>query len=592
MKKKVLMVYPQFPTTYWGMQYTLAFVGKKSLMPPLGLMTVAAMMPANYDIRLIDLNADEITKEDIQEADLVFLSAMIIQKASFDMVVRMSNECGKPVVAGGPYAISSWEHIEGVDHFVLGEAEETFEKFLKDHENGKAEKVYHGKLKPNLSMAPIPRFDLINVDEYSCLALQFSRGCPFKCEFCDIIEMFGNKPRTKPVENFLREIDAAFATGFRGPLFIVDDNFIGKKSKTKELLRGIIQWQKAHDFPFSFFTEASINLANDDELLDLMVEAGFNMVFIGVESPVEESLAEAQKKQNMNMDVQAGILKMQSRGIEVLAGFIVGFDTDPENIFDLQIDFIQKSGIPMCMVGMMLALPNTQLYRRLKKEDRLLGDTTGNNMQALKMNFVPKMPEEKIVAGYKKILSEIYNPKNYFDRCIDLIGRLPKQLMVSRAPRNKYMKILFLCLTKQTFSSYGLIYLRFLYRVFKVNPQNFPLAMNLAIKGYHFFCMTKEILAASKFENMMDKVMLGIDEQIEGLQKSSEPGRASVDQLKEYIIRLRNDVNNKHRRLNIQVRKAIIDSYAAFEKFCDGAMARCLAVTGDASCTEYRKRSA
>ncbi|HQL83885.1 MAG TPA: radical SAM protein, partial [Spirochaetota bacterium] len=361
MKRKILLVYPEIPATYWSFKYVMPFVGHKSLMPPLGLITVAAMLPEDYDLRLIDMNIQELNGEDITAADLVFVSAMIVQKESFHKVVRMCNRYGVPVVAGGPYPTTGHESIRGVDHFVLNEGEITLPRFIADLEAGRPQKIYRDETKPDITKTPPPRFDLLDLGAYGSMAVQSSRGCPFNCEFCDIIEMFGRVPRYKLPEQFIREMDLLYETGYRGSLFIVDDNFIGNKKKVRELLDHIIEWQKSRNYPFSLYTEASINLAEDDGLLDRMVAAGLDMVFIGIETPVQETLEHTNKMQNTKSDIIESISKIQEKGIEVMGGFIVGFDTDPENIFDLQIEFIQKAGIPLAMIGTLIALPGTQL---------------------------------------------------------------------------------------------------------------------------------------------------------------------------------------------------------------------------------------
>jgi radical SAM superfamily enzyme YgiQ (UPF0313 family) len=483
------MVYPKIPTTYWSFDYALPFIGKKSSLPPLGLMTVAAMLPPNYIVRLIDLNVATLEREDIEESDIVFVSAMIVQKESFEEIVALCGECNRPVVAGGPYPISSYQEIEGVDFFVLDEAELTLPRFLDDLEAGHPQKLYQDPGKPDITRTPVPRFDLIDVGAYDSMPLQYSRGCPYNCEFCDIIEMFGRIQRTKTAEQFLRELDAVKGSGFRGSLFIVDDNFVGNHRKVKELLRSVVTWQKQHGFPFAFFTEASIDLAQDDELLDLMVEAGFSMVFVGIETPDEGTLAYTQKRQNLKSPILESVRKIQRRGIEVTGGFILGFDTDAPDIFDRQISFIQQAGIPIAMVGLLNALPNTQLGRRLEREGRLKRTTTGNNTHTLGMNFVPRMPESILIDGYKRVLSELYSPKRYFERSITLLRRLSPRTRAVRSTSWIEIRALLLSMLKQGFSSYSLQYWRYLLTALLTRPRLFSDAVALAIKGYHFFAI-------------------------------------------------------------------------------------------------------
>lgn len=493
---KILMVYPEFPSTYWSYEYALGFTGKRSLLPPLGLMTVAAMLPEEYDVSLIDLNvSSEGVEEEIEKADLVFLSAMIIQKESFDEIIRLCEDAGKPVVAGGPYPISSHEHIEGVSHFVLDEAEITLQDFLRDYENGCAKKMYRSDgEKPDLSLSPVPRFDIIDVDAYQMMSLQYSRGCPFNCEFCDIIEMFGRKSRVKGVDQFIRELDAVYETGFTGNLFVVDDNFIGNKKEVKHLLPKIAEWQKEKNYPFKLSTEASINLAHDEALLDMMVASGFNMVFVGIETPDQETLALTKKCQNLQGNIIDDIKTIQEAGIEVTGGFIVGFDSDKEDIFQRQLDFIQEAGIPVAMVGMLTALPNTQLYRRLKAENRLTEESSGNNTHRLNLNFLPKMSLDTIVSGYRNLLKKIFSPKLYFKRCMTLLKKKPRDTLMRKKVKKEEIRAFFYSLFRQTFSGYGLRYILFLLRSLFHSKIHFPEAVALAIKGHHFFTLTRQIL--------------------------------------------------------------------------------------------------
>ncbi len=496
MKKRILMIYPKSPTTYWSFKYALPFIKKRASFPPLGLLTVAGLIPKDkYDIKLVDMNTMRLKEKHILESDIVFVSAMIVQKSSFNEVIELCNKLDKPIVAGGPYPTSSYKEIKGVNHFVLNEGEITIPKFLEDYEKGTAQYIYQDDKKPDITRTPIPRFDLIKTKYYSDMMLQYSRGCPFNCEFCDIIEMFGRVPRTKEPLQFIKEIQAVYDTGFRGAIFIVDDNFIGNKVNVKKLLPEIAEWQKAHKYPYTFFTEASINLADDEELMDLMVSAGFDMVFLGIETPNEECLTSINKHQNVKVDMLESITKIQKKGIEVSGGFIIGFDQDPHNIFDLMIDFIQKSKIPMAMVGLLTALPNTQLYRRLSKEGRLLKESHGNNTHNLDLNFIPKMEIDKLIEGYQKVLKEVYKPKKYFQRCYELLKTLPPKKVSYRPIRFNEIRALILSLVNQTFSTYSIHYTKFLLKVLIFRPKHFSEAVRMAIMGQHFFKITRKTLA-------------------------------------------------------------------------------------------------
>ncbi len=494
MEKKILMVYPEFPVTYWSMTHALKYVGKATQFPPLGLLTVAALLPEKYEVRLVDMNHSALDREDLLWCDMVFLSAMIVQKESFEDVVRQAVSAGKKVVAGGPYATSAWETIEGVDHFILNEAEATLTEFLEDLERGETRRVYASERRPDITKTPVPRFDLLNTDRYYSMVLQYSRGCPFNCEFCDIIEMFGRTPRTKTPEQFIGEVEAVYRTGFRGSLFVVDDNFIGNKREAKSMLTELIRWQEEHGHPFYLFTEASVNLADDDELMDLMVRAGFDMVFLGIETPMEETLLLTQKKQNTRFRLLESVRRIQNRGMEVSAGFIIGFDNDPENIFDLQIKFIQESGIPMAMVGLLTAFPLTQLYRRLRRENRILSESSGNNVHIDVMNFRPVMERSKLIEGYKRVLREIYSPRLYFERCRVMLENTRKHRLHNRPLSRRDLRALALSLLRQTFSPYGRHYLGFLWRAAFKGRAAFTEAVTMAIKGEHFFHTTREML--------------------------------------------------------------------------------------------------
>ena len=560
------MIYPKTPTTYWSFDYALSFIEKKASLPPLGLMTVAAMLPDSYDVHLIDLNVSRLTRKDIEDADLVFLSAMIVQQQSFTEIARICREYGKPVVAGGPYPISSYEHIDCVDHFVLDEAELTLPRFLKDMENGRPQKLYRDPGKPDITQTPPPRFDLIDVQAYDSMSLQFSRGCPYNCEFCDIIEMFGRRQRTKTPEQFVREMEALLQTGFRGPLFIVDDNFIGNRRKVKELLCRVIEWQKEHAFPFTLSTEASIDLAQDDELLDLMVEARFDMVFVGIETPDEKTLAYIQKGQNLKSGILASVRKIQHRGIEVTGGFILGFDTDPPDIFERQIAFIQEAGIPVAMVGLLNVLPNTQLAKRLKKEGRLLGDTTGNNTHTLRLNFLPCMPEKELLEGYKRVLRVLYSPKNYFQRCSKLLRRRPAKTKTSRPVSWQGIKALLRSLAKQTFSPYGLHYLRLLIETLITRPRLFPDAVSFSIKGYHLFALTREILKAEKFSILLSNIEQTFQPRVEEIISIGEKKHAEA--MERNIMGLLGQLYRKHERFDKGTQQHLKEALAEFSRNC------------------------
>jgi radical SAM superfamily enzyme YgiQ (UPF0313 family) len=566
MRKRVLLVHPEFPTTYWSFNHTLPFIGKKASLPPLGLMTVAAMLPEDYEARLVDLNIEPLERSDIEAADLVFISAMIVQKQSFDQVVRLCRELGKPVVAGGPYPISMHERIEGVDHFVLDEAELTLPRFLSDLEAGHPQPLYRDAEKADITTTPPPRFDLIDIKAYDSMPLQYSRGCPYSCEFCDIIEMFGRRQRTKTPAQFLREMEEVYRSGFRGPLFIVDDNFIGNRRKTKELLRAVVAWQREHGAPFTLATEASIDLAQDDELLDLMVEAGFNMVFVGIETPDEQTLAFTGKAQNLKAGLLASVCKIQARGIEVTGGFIIGFDTDRPDIFDRQISFVQEAGIPIAMVGLLNALPNTQLGRRLQKEGRLLHESTGNNTHTLRLNFVPRMPQGELIEGYKRVLATLYSPKMYFRRCSTLLRRLPARTQTSALVSWQGIKALLRSIRKQAFSTYGIHYLRLLFETMFKRPGYFPDAVAFAVKGYHLFRITEEILKADAFSRQLARTRESVQPRVAEILGVGKKSMAW--NMERSILRLVRQAQGRYQGFSEEVQQHLAENLGDFVRAC------------------------
>jgi radical SAM superfamily enzyme YgiQ (UPF0313 family) len=424
---RVLLLNPEFPDTYWSFQHALPFEGKRCAFPPLGLLTVSALLPESWERRLVDLNVRSLKSSDIEWADIVFATAMLVQKDSLRQLVKRCKARGKRVVIGGPYITTTIEPLPEADHIFLGEAETTLPQFVKDLERGEAKRTYQAAERPPLAVTPVPHFQLADLKRYSAMSVQYSRGCPFNCEFCDIIEIYGRVPRTKSNQQMLAEFDALLALGWRGTVFIVDDNFIGNKKNVRQLMPELAAWQERNGFPFSLLTEASVNLADDDELLSVMQRAGFRRVFLGIETPVEESLKEAQKSQNRG-NLLDSVKKIQSYGMEVMGGFIVGFDNDPDDIFERQINFIRESAIPLAMVGLLNALPDTQLWRRLEREGRLLGeDASGNNTQCY-LNFITRMDPARLISGYKQIMQTIYSPREYYERALNSLRRTPQDV--------------------------------------------------------------------------------------------------------------------------------------------------------------------
>jgi radical SAM superfamily enzyme YgiQ (UPF0313 family) len=481
----VVLLYPEFPDTFWSFKHALKFIRKRASLPPLGLLTVAALLPKAWTKRLVDVNVRPLRERDLAWADLVFISGMIAQRDSARELIARCRAAGKTIVAGGPLFTLEPERFPAVDHFVLNEAEATLPEFLRDFARRDARRVYAAAEFPDLHQTPAPLWELAELQRYASMSLQFSRGCPFDCEFCNITSMFGHRPRTKTTAQVIAELDSLVRLGWRDAVFFVDDNFIGNKRVLKEdLLPALIQWQKGRRGT-PFFTEASINLADDEELMRLMVEAGFNQVFIGIETPAEASLAECNKRQNRGRDLVADVKRIQRAGLEVQGGFIVGFDHDTPAIFQQQIEFIQQSGIVTAMVGLLQAMPGTKLHQRLHRQGRLLGHTTGNNVDGT-TNFSSRMNRETLQQGYQRILEHIYAPGPYYERIRTFLReyRPPKisralnwRSLLAFAQANFRLGVL----GRERFHYWGLLLWTLLCR-----PAHLSLAVTLSIYGHHF----------------------------------------------------------------------------------------------------------
>ncbi len=493
----ILMIYPSYPVTFWSFKYILKYISKKAAFPPLGLLTVAAMLPKEWNLQLVDLNTQRLKQKDLEWADYVMISAMLVQKDSVREILENCKQLKKKIIAGGPlFTSKSEDYIHLVDHLILNEAECTLPQFLVDLENGTPKKVYRSNNFPSLQNTPLPRWDIIKIKHYALLMIQFSRGCPFNCEFCDVTALFGNNPRIKTEKQFLQELQAIYDTGWRGSLFVVDDNFIGNKKAIKAMLPHVIEWMKAHKYPFEMLTETSINIADDDHLIQLMTEAGFTNIFIGLETPNEESLKECSKNQNCKRDMTAAIKKLQAAGLQVFGGYIVGFDNDDESIFARQIKFIQETGVVTAMVGLLNALPNTKLWHRLKKENRLADTSSGDNTDG-SINFIPRMDKEKLIAGYNKIVKTIYSPRYYYQRVNEFLKTYrPKPF----ARKNQYSWMRLKALIRSLFYI-GILgngisqwyYWKLMLKSLFIYRKSFAEAMTLMVYGYHFRKIAKKL---------------------------------------------------------------------------------------------------
>ncbi len=500
-----LLIYPEFPDTFWSFKHALKFLGKRAAQPPLGLMTVAALLPGEWKKRLVDTNVERLRDRDLAWADVVLLSGMHIQQESLMAIVERCRVRGLRTVVGGPIASSLPAAELKADHVVIGEAEELIATLARDLEQGTAKPVYQAAERPEMSTSPLPDLSLIKMSRYSTMAVQYSRGCPFNCEFCDIIEIYGRRPRTKAVAQVLAELDQLHAAGWREAVFIVDDNFIGNKARAKDLCVALAEWRGQHKKSFDFLTEASLNLADDPELMQLMKDAGFISVFLGIETPDVPGLIATNKLQNTRRSLLDSVATIQSYGMQVMGGFILGFDTDRDDIFDRMVEFIQKSGIPIAMVGLLQAMPGTQLFRRLGREGRIVdaggGDNTGG-----KLNFLPHMDAAKLVEGYRSVLKRIYSSAAYYERVKLYLSRtqpkpgkksgrqrVSRQQWLTRANARAFVTSI---VRQGIFGRQRWSYWKFLLAVATRYRHCVGAAMTLAVMGYHLQVITRKLSQA------------------------------------------------------------------------------------------------
>ncbi|MGC1196433.1 MAG: B12-binding domain-containing radical SAM protein [Geitlerinemataceae cyanobacterium] len=414
----VLLLYPRFPKSFWSFEKTLELLDRKAMLPPLGLITVAALLPQEWNFKLADRNIRDVTEAEWNWADVVILSAMIVQKEDLLYLIREAKRRNKPVAVGGPYPTSIPDDAltAGADYLILDEGEITLPLFVEAIERGETSGTFRSDgVKPDVTNTPIPRFDLLEFDAYSEMSVQFSRGCPFQCEFCDIIVLYGRKPRTKTPEQLLAELDRLYELGWRRSIFMVDDNFIGNKRNVKLFLKELQPWMVEHHYPFSFATEASVDLAKDQELMDSMVACNFGAVFLGIETPDEESLKLTQKFQNTRDSLSESVKSIARSGLRVMAGFIIGFDGEKPGAGRRVVQFVEQTTIPTAIFSMLQALPDTALWHRLEKEGRLRSKSANINQTTL-MNFVPTRSIEEIAREFIDAFWELYEPKKFLDR--------------------------------------------------------------------------------------------------------------------------------------------------------------------------------
>jgi len=482
---RTLLIYPEYPDTFWSFKHALKFVRKRAALPPLGLLTLGAMLPEEWPKKLVDLNVTKLTEKDLAWADCAFISGMSVQRISAHETIARCKEAGLTIVAGGPLFTEEHDQFEDVDHFVLNEAELTLPLFLADLEKGCAQHIYETPEFCDIRKTPSPLWELINLKHYASMSIQFSRGCPFNCEFCNVTALFGHRVRMKTAEQIIAELDGMYNLGWRGQVFFVDDNFIGDKGYLKDhLLPALIQWQKGRrEIPFN--TEASVNLADDPELMEMMVKAGFDAVFIGIETPNEESLAECNKKQNTNRNLLESVKLIQRAGLQVTGGFIVGFDSDTPSIFQRQIEFIQKSGIVTAMVGLLNAPPGTRLYQRMREEGRLIDFTSGDNADGT-TNILPRMGLDILREGYANLMQHLYAPDYYYKRAMTFLREYKGPKVRTPLDFQRLLAIVRSGIRLGIFGKERFQYWKIMFWTLFRRPAMLPLTITLAIYGYHF----------------------------------------------------------------------------------------------------------
>lgn len=491
-RMKILLVSPEAPITYWSHDHTMDIIGKKTAIAPLGLMTLSGMLPKEWDLDLADLNTGKLDQDRIERADAVFLGGMHIQAKSFHEQAERAKQAGKLVVGGGPYVTTSPNECSDLDHLVIGEVEGGIDEWGKRFEQGTAPEVATMPPFPKLDKLPKPRYELIKPEDYFSMSLQLSRGCPHDCDFCSVTKLNGRMPRLKSADQFLNEAEAIRQSGFRGSTFVVDDNFIGNRKAVEEMLPKIASWQRANGHPLDFYTQADIRIAKYDDLMKKMVEAGFSGVFLGIETPSKEALEASGKHQNARIDLDEAVKKIAEAGLEPMAGFIMGFDSDTEEGFAELKSFIKRNPMPQAMIGLLQAVPNTELRKKMEEQGRMRSEFDGD--QFGNTNFETVMDAKTLRSKYGEILKDIYEPKAYFKRCLQLMGMND----VSRHSMLKYRPGLALKALKNSLLKQGICseyrgeYWKFLVKVATTMPGKMSAAITHAIKLDHLYRYTHE----------------------------------------------------------------------------------------------------
>ena len=489
-----LLIYPSFPMTFWSLKEALPFLPAKATIPPLGLLTVAAMLPDTWDKRLVDMNVRPLTDRDLAWADIAFIGAMAIQARSMEEAIGRCRAAGLRICAGGVIYATPGDALGAVDHLFLGEVEDTLPRFLTDLEEGRPRAVYEAKGFPDLARTPPPRWDLVDFSDYLTMALQVTRGCPHDCDFCHVAVINGRRPRSKDVAQILAEIDGLHQAGWRGPVMFVDDNFIGQKESARRVLTALADWQARHSYPFLFLSQASVEVADHPDLLALLQRAGFLQLFLGLESPAAESLAECNKKQNLKRDLVDAVRIIQEHSIDVLGGFIVGFDADLPTIFEEMAEFIERAAMPTAMVGVLAAPSGTRLYARLEAENRITGESDGDSIANLSgMNVIPVMGRDLLLSGYKRLLTRLYEPGPYYRRVADFLRRYrPNPFLPGRLPTGvevrTFLRVVWALGIKDPDRS---SFWSFLVLAACRFPRLFPLAISIVVGGYHYKILSR-----------------------------------------------------------------------------------------------------
>ncbi|MBK6735776.1 MAG: DUF4070 domain-containing protein [bacterium] len=488
----ILLVEPRTPETFWSLRHALRFVGKRAANPPLGLLTMAGLLPRDWSCRLVDRNTTDLPDADLAWADFVMVSAMEIHRGEVTELARRCRTLGRPLIGGGPLFMPEPDASLGVPHVVVGEAEELAAGLVADLRAGTLRPLYQAPRFPDLSLTPLPRWDLLDLRLYATMSVQSCRGCPFDCEFCDVVALNGRRPRVKSPAQFIAELEALRVLGWQGPVFVVDDNFIGDPRRSRELLLAIIDWRARTRTRMTFLTEASVNMAAEPELLDLIVTAGFKKVFLGLETPSAASLRECRKLQNLRGDLAGSVATIQAAGLEVMGGFIVGFDSDEPDIFQRQYEFIQKAGVVTAMVGLLQAMPRSRLYQRLAGEGRLRTESHGDNTSVV-FNFEPRLDREFLIDNYRRLMCRLYEPGAYYDRI-----RIFLDAHRMRGPRTPVswpdVGAGFRSAWVMGIAHRGRrAYWRFVLSTLTRHPDQFGVAMTLAIMGHHFRRVAAEL---------------------------------------------------------------------------------------------------